>query len=854
MVARCLEEAEDEVVVNANDDGLALFVGNVIVRSVLSERLYGSRHLARGFLDALGDALLRNSLPAVGRRGTLPDQKFKMPPASRFTILDVIVMIALYAYIEYRPSVESIIDSMVSSQILSFLKLLPPLIRSWLPSISSEARGGGERTNSLLYEQLASPLMSILFYVMITSASSVVRDAEGSISFLIGGLLPFCATSTLRAHHVPAMDRGGLYATSDACCLVLPKLYSALDPQRREKFVNSLLSMVSDSFVREVPSDSPIMRQKRLRRQQKDSNAKVTRESRSQRLILLESARAACRTLLIISNDHASDLSQIRGIVLDHMLLLASKSVPTTNDTEYIDAGEDSSSCYHLFDMNCAIVISLLQDTHRGSHYLNTEEGTYNSSMTRSDTSESSELLILCQKLLFSSNLTSTTASNSSNSYRHRATCGIILASRLLRCKLIPVVERGSILNWIITVISPSSSAATPLESLDPEVARWGLTFLKFASSVIPLNESIASSKGLPNTYDRSFLGMSRFMDTQSVCGESDVFNQVNKMLATAAIVQMEGSLRFPIADATSRDDIPRTFLAFAEESLHHSQLLRNKSTTAASMVICGPYFLHGQLARTGYLQRSNAARNKPFLTSINLVADYIYDLVDRYLELGTSKSERWNPRGWLLAKIQLPSCLSESTMEILGMSKHYCLELDSSSLMLDLEANDDDFQKRWRLLFANKAESTITMVTNLVDFVNCIIISISVLCAVLKHAYYHFQQVDALDIKSDETLDGAKCPHKRRRKQLNVLRKLLQLHINKIHTMQRICKNIYVALNGLYYEVCRLNSIDQNIAINSLKKENASSDYQMEKKKEHNARDTTRHSENKGDEDVFIV
>ncbi len=162
-----------------------------------------------------------------------------------------------------------------------------------------------------------------------------------------------------------------------------------------------------------------------------------TGELRSQRLILLESAGNACRMLLLKSNVHESDLSQIRWTVLDHLLLPASKSVPTTNSTKNIDADKDSWLCYHLFDMNCAIVISLLQDTHQGSfHFNNDKEMDYGPS-SRIDSGVLSELLILCQKLLFSSNFNSTTASNSSNSYRHHATCGVILAARLLRCKLI---------------------------------------------------------------------------------------------------------------------------------------------------------------------------------------------------------------------------------------------------------------------------------------------------------------------------------------------------------------------------------------------------------------------------------
>jgi hypothetical protein len=108
---------------------------------------------------------------------------------------------------------------------------------------------------------------------------------------------------------------------------------------------------------------------------------------------------------------------------------------------------------------------------------------------------------------------------------------------------------------------------------------------------------------------------------------------------------------------------------------------------------------------------------------------------------------------------------------------------------------------------------------------------------------------VEALDVLSDETSDDAKCPLKRKRKQLNLLRKLLQLQINKILTMHSISKNIYLALNGLYSEVCRLNSMEQIIQRmprNLHKKESISTDHPMEGKMEHNARDATRHSENK--------
>jgi len=203
----------------------------------------------------------------------------------------------------------------------------------------------------------------------------------------------------------------------------------------------------------------------------------MAKEMQRQQIILFEAARAACRTLLLISNNHASDISQIKGVVIDRLLLLASMTDSTSGSTDDNNKEGGSAVLYHLFDMNCAIIISLLHDTHQ-ENFGEDEVETAHHATIATDGSGSSELLILCQKLLFSANFTSTTASNGSNSYQHRAVCGLILASRLLRCKLIPNGERGSIWSWVMTVISPSSTAAAPLEALDPEIARWGLAFL----------------------------------------------------------------------------------------------------------------------------------------------------------------------------------------------------------------------------------------------------------------------------------------------------------------------------------------------------------------------------------------
>jgi hypothetical protein len=780
---------------NPHVDHSLEYIGDVIIQFMLSVQTPGSRNVAQGFLNSLDSSLHHTAT----KDGTDTQAKLSSTP---LTSLDVILMIALYSHHEYQHMVESIMDSMPHHQTIALFELVYPLIQSWTPSgvRSRRQKNDNERTDSILYEPLASPLISILFYIMMVSSSS----PSSCSSSLMGGILPFCSAcvpfSTTRND-----DEGLCTAaiSSSACCRVLAKLYLTVDPNRQETIINSLLSMITDSFVFSASLDFARKNHRRRYQQcEQSSSSTLRRMAQTRHDMLLEAARAACRTLLIISKGNGSNTSNIRGTVLDRLLLLASKSVLKTSFTEKLNADNDATTYYHLFDMNCALGISLLQSSDEDEE----------SNLSHADSNESSELLILCQKLLFSSNFVSTATSTSSNSYQHRAVCGMILASRLLRCKLIPNSDRGNIWSWIITVISPSSSAAKPLDALDPEVARWGLTLLQFASSVIP-TENSPSIDAIYNCRT-NFPEMDRFVETQPVCGQGDVFNQVNKMLATAGIIQWEDSLKVPLFLTESRNPTPHTFLAFTDVSMY-DQLSKQKSPTARSMVICGPHFLHGRLSQLEWLHPSNANHDKSFHASIDLVSDYVYHLIDRYLGLGTLKSANWNPRGWLLAKTQLPCCLTESTMEILGMRGHYSLELsDQSQGLADDDISHrgvkaDDFQKQWRHLFADETRAKVTVIRHLVEFVNSVIISISVSSAALKHAYQHFQQ-NEMCISSQSTLDSNshenKSMQRRKRKQVEALRKLLQFQVSKILTMREICKDINLALRGLANSVQQTN------------------------------------------------
>ena len=738
-----------------NNNYLVLFIGNVIIQSLLSDELYGSKHLAKGFLDEVRHSL-QTQTQCQNEAEETPSTSDIGKSLNCLTTLDAIVLIALHSHAEYKSLVESIIESLTSNQAMLFFGLVQPLIESWKPA--KNERNGTQQTSSLLYGPLSSSLISLLFYMLMVSTMTVPLQGGDSKFTLINGLLSFHFAENVANRTTETKACNMTYAMT--CCRVISNLYSYIDPEKQQQIVNSLLSMVTDSFVRSGATSTSCKKT--------SSNDEDTRGRKGGMGSLLAASCAACRTILIISTKHATNLSQMKGTMMDRLLLLASMSSSISSQQ---DGGnnDDAIISYHLFDMNCAIIISLLQDNEQLSY--NDSDREINAPIVGN---AATELLILCQKFLFATDYLSSEGTN--NNPEHRVICGIILASRLLRCKFILRSERGNIWNWIMSVITPAPTTTAPIKALNPVVAQWGLSFLNFASAPIA---------------DNSFYPeMTDFVDANPVCGHSDVFNQVNKMLATAAIIQMEDSLRIPLRHESSNEST--TFLAYS----HVPQ--KNKASEANSMVISSPYFLYGM--------RSEAPNEaKPSFSAIDQVADYIYDLVDRYLELGRIRSSgalssksSWNPRGWLLTKIQLPCCLSQPTMKVLGM-KNNSLELQDEP-----NANVQVNPESWKLLFSPDISKAV-IVRSLIEFLSCIMVSISVSNAVLKHAHDHFSQEEVqLSEMGDSDADDVQKKKKKKQKQVEALRKLLQFQLNKVVSMQRISCNIYQLLNGLYLTACK--------------------------------------------------
>jgi hypothetical protein len=548
--------------------------------------------------------------------------------------------------------------------------------------------------------------------------TSTSQRGHGYLEFVrIGGLMPFRNEGlTKRAPN----EKNHMLIYS--CCKVFRELYSVLDVQRQEQVINSLVAMLSDSFVQSNSvSDAE-------NGGQPSSNAQHS---------LLGIADSACCTLLLLSCDHCADLSQTRGTLIDRLLLLASR------------ARDDDT--YQLFDMNSALLVALVQESDISDP---------------SDRGGVSELLILCRKLLSSSYGSKTL--DPDNNHQHRVVCGIIFAARLLRCSNLPRLERRGLWDSLVKLLSPSTTTSALPTILDPEIGTWGISFLQFASSTLSYDS------------DGSQLNMPSFIDVSPVCGKKDIFNIVNNMLATASIIQMEDTLKIPVQDA---------FLAFSSVMAYN---ITPRLKEAPRFVVSGPYFL------------SRLAEHTPaadqMLESIHHIASYVYNLVDCYLQLGKCSENGWNPKGWLLSKVQFPCSFPESTKSLLGVQQ-------TSQLGMELELDDTQnmiHSSRTKSVAADILKQRMlraATIQDLVRFVNSIVVSISVSCAVLKHADEHFQQ-QSFQQESDEK-QQIKKKHR-----LVTLQKLIQFQSAKIFQMQNMCGQLISVLNDIHDDVCRLSQL----------------------------------------------
>ena len=710
----------------ASDGQMAetLSVGRVLLGTFLhNDNSSVDGVLAAGYLSALKSAL------HGGRQGSELLEGDIEVEIGKVTPLDAIVLVALYSRKDHRRTVEDSLDDMTLSQAREFLQSISYLVQSWV------GRESGQNS-ALLYEQLASPLPAVAFYILFAFTSVCAASRQRAAPGLIGGLPKFHVS---RPTEEPPSSQ--TKSMTELWCKTIVELYYAMDRQRKEELVMSLMSMLTGSFVysacKEIHSTHQHVSDDRL---EKERNERLQ--------ALLHASTASCRALLQIASNEGNDLSQIRCMAVDRMIAAASKSV--SRSTHNTDA------MFVVFDLNCVIAIAL--------------SGGSNGNIDRSNMSS------LCRKFLSPANMPDRLG-------RCRSILGLVLASRLLRCSMFHKAVREDIFDRVSSAITPSESRC-PSMALAPDIAAWGLSFMNLVSATLVVD--------FPFPHE--------FITPNGVCGSAKVFNHVNRMLATASIIQLESSPDLPThrskhesGHETQPDRKP--ILAFAHVSHLSETREKKRKKSSPGMLICASYFLYGG---------SHASHGESNKLDMAKISQYIYYVIHDYLALGRRSSTgalktsagHWDPRSWLLAKVQLPPCLPDTALNLLGVQKL----IGSSTGESDLGVGMHD---QWKAVFDDKSTSLPEICQGLVELACSLSVSISASSAILYHAHDHFRTekaaIEAL-CKNCEGSDDALKLIRRRRKQLLSLRKILRFQIWKIHAMEAVFDNVRNALNELCF------------------------------------------------------
>lgn len=567
-----------------------LSVGRLLLRTFLQNNNSSvAGVLAAGYLGALKSAL-------NVRQGSELFEVDSEVAVGKVTPLDAIVLVALYSREDYRRNVEDILDHMTLGQARELLESMTSLIQSWL------GRESGQNS-ALLYEQLASPLLAVALYILLAFTSVCAASGHRATPGLIGGLPTFHVSRS--TEKPPSSQTKSL---TDFWCMMIVELYCAMDQQRKEALVMSLMSMLTESFVYSACKEMHSTHQH-------VSDVRLEKERNERLQALLLASTASCRALLHIATNAENDLSQIRGLAVDRIIAAASKSA--SRSTYNIGA-------MFVFDLNCVIAIALLSGDAQDDR---------------------SNLTSLCRKFLSPADV----------SDRHgqcRAIFGLVLASRLLRCPNFHKAVREDVFDRVSSAITPSVSMC-PSMALAPDIAAWGLSFMNLASASLVVD----------------FPFPREFIITKSVCGSAKVFNHVNRMLATASIIRLESSPEVPTQHSQhesghQKQPDRKPILAFA-----HVETREKKRKSTPDMLICASYFLYGG-SHTSLGESNKPDMMKISRYIYDVIHNYL--ALGRRNSAGALKPSagHWDPRIWLQAKVQLPPSLPEKALNLLGVQK----------------------------------------------------------------------------------------------------------------------------------------------------------------------------------------
>jgi len=346
------------------------------------------------------------------------------------------------------------------------------------------------------------------------------------------------------------------------------------------------------------------------------------------------------------------------------------------------------------------------------------------------------ELMILVQKLIFTSSMHTTSVNHPSSSSCITGTgaqaghlgnrnlpVGFILAKHLVHSPRVSSVDRDGIVKWVLRTLTPAivpkKDCAMNNASVDPVAGYWGINFLY---SLCPDLEGQHSSE--TNTRDLLF----QTRATNSLLTEqyplSEVFKHIKSIVSRSGLVQLESKVHKDKEQRKKRNEVDAELDdVFAYDKVPscfdpHGDSMANPG--GRRIVICIASFLRS-------MSDSDGQSGTPDGYCCNNAAEwmrYVHCLISTYLKMGRLMSKRWSSKGWLLAKIELPrlSIGNENKSEIIEIE----LGLDSTERCC---GEREELQVEY------------SSIASFISRTKAYIVSIGFLTAVLENAFDHYEQ-----------------------------------------------------------------------------------------------------------------
>ena len=646
---------------------------------------------------------------------------------NQFLLLDIVVLLSLYHHPNYRDSWERYLDMLLQHNRFPFASLSNLVV-----FLCGETRYG--RPTSILYPRLVQPLVSLSIFLLLSPAR--MDNVRHKRSFWLTR-----HQSARRSIMKEIMDQSQDFAVN---------LHRHVDRELQSEFVHSLLHLSDKCASTKWVVTSGTRGKSRERSRGGDfqirdymSNDDENRVEWFQ-LIINNTINATLRKMVQTDNHSFGNFKHI---------LIGRLTNQSFQSTEW-----ERECLQHL----CGILSVLIEPALSGS----AADGDNNNS---SGGIQASEIMIILQKLMFTSSHSNYACNSATSSHRshsgdtRRVVRGLLLSTELVKSPLLSHGDWDCVKHWVLRVLLP-----TTRRMVDPEIGIPGLAFLE--ALMIDRN-TIATDTGGSGT---------------SLLLQKEAFQHMKMVLANTGLIQILAHYQQQHQNQQGRVGAPVLSCTKSPGELFLTESAKKRKKR--DMVFCLAFFL------------GNSDLHIPLRW--DHCVNWVFRLVDTYLCVGRdislsavsskinkkgSSNKSWMPHGWLQAAIEFPVLVLPRNIETNTKKQKQALAWMKGLILQDDIINASTLDETRSGLV--DAFSTVKEVAQLVPMFDSLLrvglaslLGISLSFAVVKNSFKHFQS-----FPRDQESMGER---------VEVLR-LIQFQMSKIYDLETKCKSVQTVVKA---------------------------------------------------------